>query len=73
MFAMRLKELRKVAGMTQDALARASGVALATIQDYEQGRREPTLESAIKLAHGLGVELSAFDTGRGRKTRKGRK
>jgi transcriptional regulator with XRE-family HTH domain len=59
-FAMKLKELRTKAKMTRKQLALASGLALNTIRDYEQGRREPTLESAFKLARGLNVDLSAF-------------
>ena len=63
MFAMRLKELRKKKKMTQTDLAEASGLAVRTVQAYEQGLREPSLDSALKLAHGLRVDVSAFDEG----------
>lgn len=63
-FADRLRQLRLAANMTQAALAEASGVALPTIRNYEQGDREPLLSTAKKLAQALGVsmdQLSTFD------------
>lgn len=59
-FAERLKELRLRAGMTQAALAQASGLGLPTIHHYEQGKREPSLRSAVKLAEALGVAVQEF-------------
>jgi len=64
---MRLKELRKAARLTQQSLAQASGLAIGTIRDYEQGRREPTLDSAFKLAKALGVDCRAFAEEGGRR------
>jgi transcriptional regulator with XRE-family HTH domain len=59
-FAEKLRQLRMKVGMTQDVLARASGVSLGAIRDYEQGSREPMLSNAQKLASALGVSLDAF-------------
>jgi transcriptional regulator with XRE-family HTH domain len=59
-FAERLKGLRAKAGLSQSGLATASGLSVGVIHDYEQGRREPTLRSAIQLAAALGVDCTAF-------------
>jgi transcriptional regulator with XRE-family HTH domain len=60
-FAEKLKSLRTAAGWTQAELADKSGIPLGSIRDYEQGKRDPALSAAQKLARGLGVSLSAFD------------
>jgi transcriptional regulator with XRE-family HTH domain len=60
-FADRLKELRGVAGLSQPELALRSDLSVGGIRQFEQGRREPTFETLVKLAAGLGVSLAAFD------------
>jgi transcriptional regulator with XRE-family HTH domain len=62
LFAAKLKELRTQANLTQSELAKRSGVPLGTLQGFEQGHREPTYGTLLKLARGLGVGLSAFET-----------
>ena len=59
-FGEKLKELRRRKGMTQASLAESSTIPLGTIRDYEQGKRNPKLYNAQKLAHALGVSLEAF-------------
>jgi transcriptional regulator with XRE-family HTH domain len=59
-FAERLKEFREKAGLTQAALAQATGLSLGVVRDYEQGRKEPALRSAFKLAGALGVSVEEF-------------
>jgi transcriptional regulator with XRE-family HTH domain len=59
-FAEKLKELREGAGLTQAALAQKSGLSLGVIRDYEQGKKEPALRSAFKLAEALGVAVEEF-------------
>ena len=59
-FANKLRELQTESGLTQDALARAAGLSLGVIRDYEQGNREPLLRSAFKLAAALGVVVDVF-------------
>jgi transcriptional regulator with XRE-family HTH domain len=59
-FAEKLKQLREKAGLTQAALARASGRSLGAVRDYEQGNREPTLKAAVKLSEALGVSVEVF-------------
>ena len=55
-----LKELRQQKGMTQAGLAEAAGMPLGTIRDYEQGKRDPLLSNAQKLAAALGISMDRF-------------
>jgi transcriptional regulator with XRE-family HTH domain len=59
-FAEKLKELREKAQISQAGLSRASGMSLSAIHDYEQGKREPSLRSAVKIAAALGTDCRAF-------------
>jgi transcriptional regulator with XRE-family HTH domain len=59
-FAEVLRQLRSKAGLTQDQLAEKCGLGLGTIRDYEQGKREPLLATAVKLAAALGTDCRAF-------------
>jgi len=59
-FGQKLKELRTQAGMTQAQLAETSDVPLGTIRDYEQGKRDPLLSTAQKLARALNQSLDVF-------------
>ncbi|MEF9852795.1 MAG: helix-turn-helix transcriptional regulator [Hydrogenoanaerobacterium sp.] len=49
MLAQRLRELRKLKGMTQAQLAISLGVSPSTVGMYEQGRREPDHETLSRL------------------------
>ncbi|NLD14116.1 MAG: helix-turn-helix domain-containing protein [Gammaproteobacteria bacterium] len=40
--ALAVKEIRKATGLTQQGFARRIGIELATLRNWEQGRREPT-------------------------------
>jgi transcriptional regulator with XRE-family HTH domain len=55
-----LRELRKQAGLTQEELAKRSGVPLPTLRGHEQGQRTPSWASVAKLAKALGVSMDAF-------------
>ena len=46
----RLEELRKARGIKQEALADAMGVSRQTISSLENGRYNPSVILAIKLA-----------------------
>lgn len=61
-FGEKLRELRTAADMTQAALADVSGVPVGTIRDYEQGKRDPLLSTAQKLAHALDHTVEVFDS-----------
>jgi transcriptional regulator with XRE-family HTH domain len=59
-FAEKIKHLREEAGLTQAGLAQRASLSLGIVRDYEQGRKEPSLQSAFKLASALGVSCEAF-------------
>ena len=52
---MKLKELRKQKGFSQDEVANALEITLRTYQNYEYGQREPSIEMIFKLADFFGV------------------
>lgn len=54
----RVKELRRVKGLTLNDLAESSGVSRAMISKIERGEKNPTLVVAARLSEGLGVTLS---------------
>ena len=49
-FRERLKELRRLKGITQKQLADIIGTNNSSISDWECGRTEPSVEAIIKLA-----------------------
>lgn len=52
---LRIKELRKQKGMSQEFLADESGLSLRTIQRIENGETNPTGESLKRLSNALNV------------------
>lgn len=52
---MRLKELRKNRGISQEDVAVALGITVRAYQNYEYEQREPNIEMIIKLAEFYGV------------------
>jgi transcriptional regulator with XRE-family HTH domain len=59
-FAERLRALRTEKGLSEAALASASGVSFGAVHDYGLGRRMPSLPVAVKLARAMGVDCTAF-------------
>lgn len=56
-FGQRMRDLRKrQGGMSQDDLARETGIHPTSIGRLERGNREPKLTTILRLADGLGVE-----------------
>lgn len=55
---MRIKELRKKAGLTQNELAEKTGVSLMSIRRYETGERLANFELLMKICKALGVSLA---------------
>jgi transcriptional regulator with XRE-family HTH domain len=53
-----LAEARRVAGMSQDELARRAHTSRPTLSAYEHGRKSPTLETAARLLAEAGFELT---------------
>lgn len=56
--ARSLRVQRAKAGMTQDELARVSGVSVDAIRSYERCMSLPLLETAYKLAKALGCSVN---------------
>lgn len=52
----RLRATRRAKGVSQDALAEKTGVAVTTIIRIEQGKAKPKLETVWKFAEALGVD-----------------
>lgn len=50
-----IKNYRKKAGLTQKQLAEKTGLSIATIQGYEQGKYLPKIEQLQKIANVLNV------------------
>lgn len=57
----RIKELRVNANLTQDDLARLSGLPLRYVSHLESGRHSPSRKTLEKLATALKVGLETFD------------
>lgn len=56
-FGDRIRELRELAKLSQEALAESSGLHRTYISSIERGQRNVTLTNIYALAHGLGVEI----------------
>lgn len=52
---MKLKELRKSKGISQEQAANALNISVRAYQNYEYGQREPNIEMIFKLADFYGV------------------
>lgn len=52
-----IKQRRKEAGLTQEALAKKVGCATITIRQYESGKREPNLSTLHDIANALNVGI----------------
>ena len=61
-FGEKLRILRKQRGLSQRELAEALGYVSATayISDFENGRRKPTLEFALKVSEYFGVPVDVL-------------
>ena len=55
-FKQRLQNLRKKSNMTQQQLAKAAHVSIASIINYENGRRMPQLDIAGRIAAALDTD-----------------
>jgi transcriptional regulator with XRE-family HTH domain len=54
-FGRRVRELRDREGLTQDHLAKLSGMQSSAIGRFERGTHDPRLSTVLAIAHGLGV------------------
>ena len=62
-FSLKLKKLRQTAGLTQAEAALRLGISASTVGMYEQGRREPDLETTQKICKLYGVTPDYLVTG----------
>lgn len=57
-FNERLKKIREDKGLTQEQLAKQSGISARMIQKYEYGVSRPRYDAAEKLAQALEIPIS---------------
>jgi len=53
----RIKELRKIKGLSQEGLAEKVDISPNYLGRIERGKENPTLDMLLRLAEALGVEL----------------
>jgi transcriptional regulator with XRE-family HTH domain len=53
-----IKERRDSLNVTQETLAKISGVGLRTLKQFESGKGNPTLTTLKKITDTLGLEIS---------------
>lgn len=63
MLGARIAALRREAGLNQAELARRLRISPSAVGMYEQGRREPPLDTLVALARELGVTVDYLLTG----------
>lgn len=54
---MNIKERREQLGISQGELAKKCGIAQSTLCDIEKGRLVPSIETTIKIANALNIEI----------------
>lgn len=59
-FGERLRQLRKRANISQQALAERARVSISSVTKAEQGVTEPTWATIVAFAKALGVPTDAF-------------
>ncbi len=64
MLGTRIASLRQGRGLSQAELARRLHISASAVGMYEQGRREPSVETLIALAREFGVSLDYLLSGR---------
>jgi len=62
-FGNRVREVRASSGLTQEALAEATGLHATFISNVERGYRVPSLPTVLKLARGLKVDAGDLIAG----------
>ncbi|MEU2764237.1 helix-turn-helix transcriptional regulator [Streptomyces sp. NPDC007094] len=55
-----IRAARLGAGLTLEAVSLRTGIRIATLSEIEQGHSSPQLDTLIRVADGIGVELEVF-------------
>ncbi len=63
LIALRIRDLRDIAGLTQEEVARRTGIDLAEYVAYEGGERDFSFSHLFNIAEALGVDISDLLTG----------
>lgn len=58
LIGLRIKSLRHSEGLSQEELAERMGISSKYLSSIERGKENPTLDTVIKLAGALEIELS---------------
>ena len=64
MLGLRIASLRQTCGLSQAELAQRLHISTSAIGMYEQGRREPSVDTLIALSREFGVSLDYLLSGR---------
>ena len=64
MLGTRIASLRQTYGLSQAELAQRLHISTSAVGMYEQGRREPSVDTLIALAREFGVSLDYLLSGR---------
>jgi len=54
----KIRELRKLKGLSQEELTEAAGLDLTTVSEVESGKRNPSLKTVYKISLALKTSLS---------------
>lgn len=60
LFGMRIKELRKIKGLSQEELAERAKISSKYLSRIEMGQHFPSIDTLVNLADVLKVELKDF-------------
>lgn len=58
LIGLRIKNLRRAEGLSQEELAEKMGISSKYLSSIERGKENPTLDTLIKLANALKIEPS---------------
>ena len=58
-----LRERRRLAGLSQNAVASAAGVGRSTLIHLEQGKKSVSLSSVLAIAEAVGAKVGVHDDG----------
>jgi len=57
LIGLRIKELRKKSGVSQEKLAERSEISVNHLSNIEQGKENPTLDTFLRISSALDVKL----------------